>query len=216
MDGQGATRPNESFQGECEIAGTILPVLFDTGATHSFISMDYVERLKLSTSPLPFDLMVTTTADKIVTVDTACMLCAITILDKKFLVNLICLPLKNLVVILGMDWLSYHYIMLDCGRKLVIFPDSGLAKFLTAYHVKVSLKDGNQEYTALASVEVTNWNAVEDIPIVKEFVDVFPSDVPELPPIRETEFSIDLHPGTGPISIAPYRMSPSELSELKG
>jgi len=106
--------------------------------------------------------------------------------------------------------------MLDCGRKLVIFPDLGLAKFLTAYHVKVSLKDGNQEYTTLASVEVTHQNAVEDIPVVKEFVDVFPLDVPGLPPIRETEFFIDLHPGTGPISIAPYRVSPLELSELKG
>jgi len=103
MDGQGATHLNESFQGECEIAGTILPVLFDTGATHSFISMDYVERLKLSASPLPFDLMVTTAAHKIVTADTACMLCPVTILNKKFLVNLICLPLKNLAVILGMD-----------------------------------------------------------------------------------------------------------------
>jgi hypothetical protein len=114
-----------------------------------------------------------------------------------------------------MDWLSYHHILLDCARKLVIFPDPGLAKLLTAYEVKVSLKDRNQECTALASSAVTSGRRIEEITIVREFVDVFPADVPGLPPIRETEFSIDLHPGTSPITSSPYRMSPSELVELK-
>jgi hypothetical protein len=50
---------------------------------------------------------------------------------------------------------------------------------------------------------------------VKDFPDVFPEDVPGLPPVRDIEFSIDLIPGSGPISIAPYRMSPTELAELK-
>ena len=50
---------------------------------------------------------------------------------------------------------------------------------------------------------------------MKDFPDVFPEDVPGLPPVRDIEFCIDLIPGTGPISIAPYRMSPSELIELK-
>ncbi|MCI24945.1 hypothetical protein A2U01_0046132 [Trifolium medium] len=114
-----------------------------------------------------------------------------------------------------MDWLSYHYILLDCARKLVIFPDPSLAKFLSAYEVKVSLKDGNQECTAFASSEVTLGRRIEEITIVREFVDVFPADVPGLPPVRETEFAIDLHPGTSPITASPYRMSPSELVELK-
>ena len=51
--------------------------------------------------------------------------------------------------------------------------------------------------------------------MAKEFSDVFPDDIPEFPPQREIEFSIELVPGTGPISIAPYRMSPLELAELK-
>ena len=50
---------------------------------------------------------------------------------------------------------------------------------------------------------------------MSEFPEVFPEDVPGLPPEREIEFSIDLIPGTGPISQAPYRMSPTELAELK-
>ncbi|CAJ2645609.1 unnamed protein product [Trifolium pratense] len=56
---------------------------------------------------------------------------------------------------------------------------------------------------------------VEELPIVCEFPDVFPDDISDVPPKREVEFSIDLVPGTSPISMAPYRMSASELNELK-
>ncbi|KAG8485768.1 hypothetical protein CXB51_019099 [Gossypium anomalum] len=56
---------------------------------------------------------------------------------------------------------------------------------------------------------------LESIPVVREFSDVFPEELPRLPPIREVEFSIDLLPGTAPISISPYRMAPTELKELK-
>jgi hypothetical protein len=54
------------------------------------------------------------------------------------------------------------------------------------------------------------------IAVVREFPDVFPEDVTSLPPEREVEFSIDLVPGTAPISVSPYRMAPLELRELKG
>ncbi|TYK09834.1 Retrotransposon protein [Cucumis melo var. makuwa] len=55
----------------------------------------------------------------------------------------------------------------------------------------------------------------EDVPMVKEFLDIFPDDLSGLPPDREIEFSIELLPGTAPISHASYRMAPSELKELK-
>ncbi|XP_077223986.1 uncharacterized protein LOC143858257 [Tasmannia lanceolata] len=56
---------------------------------------------------------------------------------------------------------------------------------------------------------------IENIPVVREFVDVFPEDLPGLPPSREVEFTVDLAPGTMPISKAPYRMAPLEMKELK-
>ncbi|XP_017976428.1 PREDICTED: uncharacterized protein LOC108661943 [Theobroma cacao] len=56
---------------------------------------------------------------------------------------------------------------------------------------------------------------LEDVPIVNKFLDVFPNELPRLPPDRELEFSIDLLPGTAPIFIPPYRMAPVELKELK-
>ncbi|KAJ8764949.1 hypothetical protein K2173_010414 [Erythroxylum novogranatense] len=60
-----------------------------------------------------------------------------------------------------------------------------------------------------------NEGKLEDVLIVREFPDVFPDELPSLPPVREIEFVIDLIPGTAPISIPPYRMAPAELRELK-
>ena len=53
------------------------------------------------------------------------------------------------------------------------------------------------------------------MPVVSEFVDIFPDELPSLPPHREVEFGIDLVPGATPISKVPYRLSPTELKELK-
>ena len=55
----------------------------------------------------------------------------------------------------------------------------------------------------------------KDVPIVKDFIEVFPEELPGLPPDREITFEIELLPGTAPISKAPYRMAPAELKELK-
>ena len=57
--------------------------------------------------------------------------------------------------------------------------------------------------------------SLEDVKVVRQFPDVFPDDLPGLPPDRDVEFSIDLLPGTDPISLTPYRMAPAELRELK-
>jgi len=64
-------------------------------------------------------------------------------------------------------------------------------------------------------LEVERREVMSVIPVVQEFEDVFSEEVPGLPPNREVEFSINLVPGTGPVSMAPYRMAPVELVELK-
>ncbi|MCI86962.1 cellular nucleic acid-binding protein, partial [Trifolium medium] len=65
-----------------------------------------------------------------------------------------------------------------------------------------------------ASLKLEGGVKIEELPVVCEFPGVFPGDVLDVPPEREVEFSIDLVSGTGPISMAPYRMSASELKEL--
>ena len=56
---------------------------------------------------------------------------------------------------------------------------------------------------------------ISKIPVVDEYADVFPDEIPVLPPSWDIDFSIDLIPGAGPVSAAPYRMAPAELAELK-
>ncbi|MCI60956.1 cellular nucleic acid-binding protein, partial [Trifolium medium] len=70
-------------------------------------------------------------------------------------------------------------------------------------------------FAMFASLKLENGAKMEELPVVCEFPDVFPGDVSDVPPEREVEFSIDLIPGTSPISMAPYRISASELKELK-
>jgi hypothetical protein len=61
----------------------------------------------------------------------------------------------------------------------------------------------------------TSGIKLKDIPVVCEYPDVFPDDLPGIPPDRDIEFIIELQPGTAPISKRPYRMPPNELAELK-
>ena len=77
------------------------------------------------------------------------------------------------------------------------------------------LRKGFQGYLAFVVDRRQEGTRLEDIPIVKEFPDVFPDDISGLPLDREVEFTIDLNPRTEPISIPPYRMAPAELRELK-
>ncbi|KAL5833343.1 hypothetical protein ACOSQ3_017017 [Xanthoceras sorbifolium] len=99
--------------------------------------------------------------------------------------------------ILGMDWLSRHHATVDCFRK-----EENALKVVLGYLVyAIEMRDSEAR--------------LEDIPVVREFSNVFPEDFLGLPPDREVEFQIELTPGTEPISKAPYRMAPSELKELK-
>jgi len=76
-------------------------------------------------------------------------------------------------------------------------------------------QDGVLMFTLLAFLSVENQAVIDGLPVVKEFPEFFPDEIPDVPPEREVEFAIDLVPVTKPVSMAPYRMSASELAELK-
>ncbi|XP_057969387.1 uncharacterized protein LOC131158533 [Malania oleifera] len=73
----------------------------------------------------------------------------------------------------------------------------------------------SEGYIAFVKEALREELRLEDIPVVKNFLDVFPEDLPGLPPDREVEFTIELTPGTAPISKASYRMAPAKLREFK-
>ena len=74
---------------------------------------------------------------------------------------------------------------------------------------------GCKLYAILALNEKGVEEDLEHLPILKEFADVFPKELPGMPLEREMDFTIDLKPGTEPIARTPYRMSTLELQELK-
>lgn len=86
---------------------------------------------------------------------------------------------------------------------------------ISAIQAKRFIEAGCQAFLVTITQYNTEITSIETVPIVSEYTDVFPKDLPGIPPDRETEFKIDLNPGTGPISKAPYRMAPAELKELK-
>ncbi|XP_070682443.1 uncharacterized protein [Malus domestica] len=142
--------------------------------------------------------------------------------------NLVPLDIVDFDVILGMDWLHYNYAKLDCYQKIVTFhrPGMPIVMFvgkrsglkhgvISAMRVKWLLRKGCQGY--LAHVVATEGTSarVEDFRVVRHFPVVFPNDLPGRLLDLEAEFTIDLIPGTDPISQTLYRMAPVELRELK-
>ena len=94
-------------------------------------------------------------------------------------------------------------------------PPQKSVKIVSALKTHKLISHGCEGYLASVQNLSVSSPSVNDIAIVREFPDVFPEELPGLPPMREIEFAIELVPGSQPISKAPYRMAPLELQELK-
>ena len=109
-------------------------------------------------------------------------------------------------IILGMNWMGVHGVILDTVSSSVHInsPVHGLMTLSLASSTPL-----------VHTVNHAEDKKLSDIPVVCEYPDVFPEDLPGMPPDRDVEFAIELQPGTAPISRRPYRMPPNELAELK-
>ena len=129
--------------------------------------------------------------------------------SQEFMADLILLDIHDFDVILGMDWLSRHHATVDCYKKEVRFcrPGEtevvfcGLQKILptntmTAMRASKMIRKSYQGYLTYAIEVRDSGSRLEDMPVVKEFLDVFPEDLPSIPPDREIDFQIELAPGT--------------------
>lgn len=213
------------------IAGTLLlnsvsaNALIDSGATKSFIARDFANKLNLKAEPLKGSLRIEIANQEVIPVNQIYPDCKIDIGGQSFSIDLIPFKLGEFDVILGMDWLSSHSAQIDCKKKKVklmtlekkeiVF--KGMCqtqKFLTMAQAKRLLRKGSEAYLAHVIDTHREVPNLEDIPIVNEFEDVFPQDLPGLPPDRIIEFAIELAPGTAPVSKSPYRLAPVEMKEL--
>ena len=135
----------------------------------------------------------------------------------QFCVDLIPFKLGEFDVILGMDWLTKYNACIDCkskkvilniadNRKVIFKGQRQTKEFLTMMQTKRLLRQGCEAYLAYVIDVQSEAPKLEDVPVVNEFPDVFPEELPGLPPDREIEFAIELAPGTEPVSKALYRI----------
>ena len=206
------------IRGTCFFSSTPLIAIIDTGATHCFIAIDCANKLGLVMSNMNGEMVVETPAKGSVTTSLVCLSCPLSMFGRYFEVDLVCLPLTGMDVIFGMNWLEYNRVHINCFSKTVHFSsaeEESKVECLTTKQLKQLERDGILMCSLLAHLSVENHAVIDKLPVVNEFPEVFPDEIPDVPPDREVEFSIDLVPGRKPVSMAPYRMSASKLAELK-
>ena len=147
---------------------------------------------------------------------------------QEFPADLVALNMRDFDVVLSMDWPSRYRVTLDCYKKEVKLHRLGKlevkfkgirmelsSSMISTMAAQRMLHKGCQGYLAYVVETGKEGTLMDEIPVVREFSDELPDDIAGLPPDREVEFTIDLIPGTEPISIPPYRMAPAKLRELK-
>ncbi|GKB92547.1 putative reverse transcriptase domain-containing protein [Tanacetum coccineum] len=108
------------------------------------------------------------------------------------------IKLGSFDIIIGIDWLSKYHARIICDEKVVHVPIDGETLIIQAQVMK----------------KKSDEKRLEDIPVVREFLEVFPEDLPGLPLVHQVEFQIDLILGAAPVARAPYRLAPSKMQDL--
>ena len=197
---------------------------YSAGASHSFIAASCVRELVLEVETLDEPLHVSSPLGTKARIDRICRGYELEIFGILLTVDLWVMDMSEFKVILEMDWLTAHRVVIDCDRMRVTpyTPDGSYVVF-----------QGNRDDASPHTVCDSRWHGqlmgwlasltLEDevrqdmsLPrVVCKYEDVFPDELPGLPPPRDVDFRIELHPGTSSISMTPHRMAPVELQELK-
>jgi hypothetical protein len=196
-----------TYGGTCSFTIPSDKVLFDTGATTSFISQEFIDLYGIPCDKLEYPITILSMGGTILVTHLK-QEQVIMIRNCVYFADLFIIPMKDMAMILGMDWLEENGAQVDCKEKNVSLRRPGGERIVYQgdrhAHIEVQL-----QLNAMKEAKL------EDIPVVNEFQDLFPQELPGMPPNREIEFTIDLIPGTAPIAQAPYNMGPKELVELK-
>jgi hypothetical protein len=185
--------------------GQPVVILFDFGATHDFISRACTQKQQLDIQHSDTPYLISTPRGKMATKHIV-RKPHLELGKKVFKVCLIILDWQGIDVILGMGWMRRHKAILDTTAQVV--------------HLESPVHGSTALRLSLSSVAPPSVHHIaaqnlEDIFVACEFLDVFPEDLPGLPPNWDVEFTIELQPGTAPISRWPYKMTPKELAEMK-
>nr|GEX81408.1 putative reverse transcriptase domain-containing protein [Tanacetum cinerariifolium] len=229
--GTAGTDPNSNV-----VTGTFLlnnryaSILFDTGTDRSLISTAFNSLIDIIPTTLDHGYDVELADGRIIWVNTLIRGCNLNFLNHPFNIDLMPVEMGSFNVIIGMDWIVKYHVIIVCDKKLVrvpfgdeilIFHGDGsnnghesLLNIISYTKTQRYLLKGCPIVFAHVTIkeaeDKSKEKRLEDIPIVQDFPEVFPKDLPGILPTRQVEFQIDLVP----VARAPYRLSPSEMKEL--
>jgi hypothetical protein len=181
-------------------------ILFDSGATHSFMSARYANTNEIPLLNMRKPMIVITPKGPIEANHVTRRL-ALTIMGREFGATNIILEASSIDLILGMSWLRKAEAIIACGRGTVELTNPKGERF----QVQIAVTNSSKRVMFFIAEEFVGDN----IRVARDFPDIFLEELPGMPPDREVEFVIDLLPVTAPISKRPYRMSVEQLKELK-
>ncbi|XP_058783005.1 uncharacterized protein LOC131657651 [Vicia villosa] len=163
-------------------------------------------RLNLMLSDMRGSMVIDTPAMDSVTTSYVCLNCSLSIFCRDLGIDLVCLTLDQHDVILGINFLEYTYVYINYFDKMGIFLETDIERdlFMSSKQRNESVKDVVVLLALMATMDIFNKIEMGDLPMVRDFPEVFPKDVSGLPPEHEMEFMIELVPRTSPISMVPY------------
>ncbi|KAD3642175.1 hypothetical protein E3N88_31399 [Mikania micrantha] len=222
-----AQNNNDVVNGTFLVDNQYASVLFDTGADKSFISLEFEPLLAKNRTRLENTYTVEVADGSPIKIDSVIREVQLNLNEHTFLIDLIPMQLGSFDIIVGMDWLTQNRAEIVCAEKYIRIPlpsgdtlhvygekpTRGL-KLMSCTTARKYLRKNYVAFLAHIVKKKDKEKKIEDIPIIRDFPEVFPEDLPGLPPARQVEFRIDLVPGANPVAKSPYRLAPSELQEL--
>ncbi|KAI3776076.1 hypothetical protein L1987_45837 [Smallanthus sonchifolius] len=218
---------NDVVKGTFLVNSQYASILFDTGADKSFVSLNFEPLLAKTRSLLEKTFTVEVANGDSLTIESIIYDCSLELNDHTFPINLVPMPLGSFDIIIGMDWLSNHHAEIICFEKCIRIPlpsretlrvfGEKPCKGLNLMSCTTAQKYLRKKYVAFLAHIVqkdVKKKSIQDIPIIRDFPEVFPEDLSGLPPVRQVDIRIELVPEAKPVARAPYRLAPSEMQEL--
>nr|GEV24700.1 putative reverse transcriptase domain-containing protein [Tanacetum cinerariifolium] len=205
-------------------------VFFDSGADKSFVSTAFSSLINIAPTALDVAYIIELANEKLIEVDTIIQGCTLNLLNHSFNIDLMHVEFRSFDIIISMDWLSKYHGVIVCYKKLVRIPygsetltiqrDRSESRLNIISCIKTQKYVHKGCHVFLTHIkekkykEKSEEKRLEDVHVVRDFPEVFPEDLPGLPPTRQVEFQIDLVLEATPVAQVPYILALSKMQEL--
>ncbi|GJV14819.1 putative reverse transcriptase domain-containing protein, partial [Tanacetum coccineum] len=230
---EAAVKDNNVVNGMFLINNVYASVLFDTGADRSFVSYAFSKYIDIPHTTLDTNYSAELADGKSLTTNTILSGCTLNLQNYLFKIDLLPIKLGSFDVIIGMDWMVEHRAGVVCYEKYHRVPygndmlivqgersgvkNESRLEVISGIRTQGYIDKGCQVFLVqMMKKEETEIpeRRIKDVPVVRNFLEVFPEDLPGLPPTHQVEFHIELIPGAAPVARAPYPLAPVEMKEL--